>query len=74
MDNSEKSPTLETKKTALNNSDLVKQTPVNKTVTENIAKSAVANITPEQVTVKQAAIKQKPEHISEKGVVLVGRD
>ena len=32
-------------------------------------KSAVANITPEQVTVKQAAIKQKPEHISEKGVV-----
>jgi hypothetical protein len=69
MDNSEKSPTLETKKTALHNSDLVKQTPVNKTVTENIAKSAVANITPEQVTVKQAAIKQKPEHISEKGVV-----
>lgn len=69
MDNSEKSPALETKKTALHNPDLVKQTPVNKTVTENIVKSAVANITPEQVTVKQAAIKQKPEHISEKGVV-----
>jgi hypothetical protein len=45
MDNSEKSPTLETKKTALHNSDLVKQTPVNKTVTENIAKCSVFDFT-----------------------------
>ena len=55
MDNSEKSPALETKKTALHNPGLVKRTPVNKTSTENIEKRAVAN--------------KIAEHISEKNVV-----